>query len=148
MQPGAADFRGLSRQAVDALKSMPEYHRFLRGMISWMGYRSVILPYHETSRVAGKIKILIWQNVPSGHGRDLFLLSYTALYRHDAGGVFCSVSQPLQIIYVLSFWLTGRSSELGGRLEFTDVCDARDRRYGDDLAWVSLVFMLVIYSRK
>src|SRR5690606_37682398 len=31
MLPGAADFRGLSRQAVDALKSMPEYHRFLRG---------------------------------------------------------------------------------------------------------------------
>ena len=30
--PGAADFRALSRQAVDALKAMPEYHRFLRGM--------------------------------------------------------------------------------------------------------------------
>src|SRR6266498_5321925 len=45
MTSGAADFRGLSRQAVDALKSMPEYHRFLRGMISWIGYRSVILPY-------------------------------------------------------------------------------------------------------
>src|SRR6185436_1607531 len=54
--PGAADFRGMSRQAVDALKSMPEYHRFLRGMISWIGYRSVILPYRETSRVAGKTK--------------------------------------------------------------------------------------------
>jgi dolichol-phosphate mannosyltransferase len=54
--PGAADFRGMSRQAVDALKSMPEYHRFLRGMISWMGYRSVILPYHETRRIAGKSK--------------------------------------------------------------------------------------------
>src|SRR3989304_10028375 len=52
--PGAADFRGLSRQAVEALKSMPEYHRFLPGMISWMGYRSVILPYHETRRVAGR----------------------------------------------------------------------------------------------
>ena len=36
--PGAADFRALSRQAVDALNSMPEYHRFLRGMISWMGF--------------------------------------------------------------------------------------------------------------
>jgi len=34
--PGAADFRGISRQAVDALKSMPEYHHFLRGMISWI----------------------------------------------------------------------------------------------------------------
>src|SRR5688500_1251281 len=54
--PGAADFRGLSRQVVEALKSMPEYHRFLRGMISWMGYRSVILPYHETHRVAGRAK--------------------------------------------------------------------------------------------
>ncbi len=54
--PGAADFRGMSRQAVDALKSMPEYHRFLRGMISWMGYRSVILPYHETDRLAGESK--------------------------------------------------------------------------------------------
>src|SRR5688500_12060268 len=56
MEPGAADFRGLSRQAVAALKSMPEYHRFLRGMISWMGYRSVILPYHETRRIAGRSK--------------------------------------------------------------------------------------------
>ena len=32
MIPGAADFRGMSRQAVDALKAMPEYHRFLRGI--------------------------------------------------------------------------------------------------------------------
>ena len=56
MIPGAADFRGLSRQAVDSLKAMPEYHRFLRGMISWMGFRSVILPYHEPSRLAGKSK--------------------------------------------------------------------------------------------
>ena len=46
----------MSRQAVDALKAMPEFHRFLRGMISWVGYKSVILPYHETSRVAGSSK--------------------------------------------------------------------------------------------
>jgi dolichol-phosphate mannosyltransferase len=56
IEPGAADFRGMSRQTVDALKSMPEYHRFLRGMIAWMGYRSVILPYHETKRTAGMSK--------------------------------------------------------------------------------------------
>ena len=37
---GGADFRALSRQVVEALKSMPEYHRFLRGMIAWMGYKS------------------------------------------------------------------------------------------------------------
>ena len=37
MTAGAADFRGVSRQVVEALKSMPEYHRFLRGMIAWIG---------------------------------------------------------------------------------------------------------------
>jgi len=54
--PGAADFRGMNRQAVDALKAMPEYHRFLRGMISWMGYKSVILPYHQPPRVGVRSK--------------------------------------------------------------------------------------------
>ena len=32
IQPGTADFRLLSRQVVDTLKAMPEYHRFLRGL--------------------------------------------------------------------------------------------------------------------
>ena len=53
---GAADFRALSRNALDGLRSMHEYHRFLRGMISWMGYASIILPYHEPARVGGKSK--------------------------------------------------------------------------------------------
>ncbi len=57
IQPGAADFRALSRQALDALKSMPEYHRFLRGMIAWMGYKSVILPYHEQNGWPGNRNI-------------------------------------------------------------------------------------------
>jgi glycosyltransferase involved in cell wall biosynthesis len=41
--PGTADFRALSRQAVDALKAMLEYHRFLRGMVSWIGFSNDIL---------------------------------------------------------------------------------------------------------
>ena len=41
--PGAADFRALSRQALDALKSMPEYHRFLRGMVSWLGFKVALI---------------------------------------------------------------------------------------------------------
>ena len=109
--PGAADFRGLSRQAVDALKSMPEYHRFLRGMISWMGYRSVILPYHETRRVAGRSKY--------SFGR-MFRLAMDAIFSFSLiplyigmtlGGILLCLAAA-QIIYVLSFWLTGRSSEL------------------------------------
>jgi polyisoprenyl-phosphate glycosyltransferase len=109
--PGAADFRGLSRQAVDALKSMPEYHRFLRGMISWMGYRSVILPYHETRRVAGRSKYSFGKMFRLAMDA-IFSFSLIPLYiGMTLGGVLLCLAAA-QIIYVLSFWLTGRSSEL------------------------------------
>src|SRR5215471_11469167 len=42
---GAADFRLLSRDAAEALRSLPEYHRFYRAMVQWIGFRSVIVPY-------------------------------------------------------------------------------------------------------
>ena len=111
MEPGAADFRGLSRQAVDALKSMPEYHRFLRGMISWMGYRSVILPYHETRRIAGRSKYSFGKMFRLAMDA-IFSFSLMPLYLGmTLGGILLCLAAG-QIIYVLSFWLTGRSSEL------------------------------------
>ena len=111
MEPGAADFRGLSRQAVEALKSMPEYHRFLRGMISWMGYRSVILPYHETKRVGGRSKYSFGKMFRLAMDA-IFSFSLMPLYLGmTLGGILLCLAAG-QIIYVLSFWLTGRSSEL------------------------------------
>ena len=111
MEPGAADFRGLSRQAVNALKTMPEYHRFLRGMISWMGYRSVILPYHESGRVAGKSKYSFGKMFRLAMDA-LFSFSLIPLYLGmTMGGILLCLAAG-QILYVLSFWFTGRSSEL------------------------------------
>ena len=111
MEPGAADFRGLSRQAVEALKAMPEYHRFLRGMISWMGYRSVILPYHEPGRVAGKSKYSFGKMFRLAMDA-IFSFSLMPLYLGmTMGGILLCLATG-QIIYVLSFWFTGRSSEL------------------------------------
>jgi dolichol-phosphate mannosyltransferase len=109
--PGAADFRGLSRQAVEALKAMPEYHRFLRGMISWMGYRSVILPYHETQRVAGRSKYSFGKMFRLAMDA-IFSFSLIPLYIGMTLGGMLLCLAAAQVIYVLSFWLTGRSSEL------------------------------------
>ena len=111
MIPGAADFRGLSRQAVEALKAMPEYHRFLRGMISWMGFRSVILPYHEPGRVAGKSKYSFGKMFRLAMDA-IFSFSLMPLYLGmTAGGLLLCLAAG-QIIYVLSFWFSGRSSDL------------------------------------
>jgi dolichol-phosphate mannosyltransferase len=53
---GAADFCLLSRRVTDALKEMPERHRFLRGMVSWAGYRRAFVPYESPKRAAGTTK--------------------------------------------------------------------------------------------
>ncbi|MBH9578843.1 glycosyltransferase family 2 protein [Inhella proteolytica] len=50
------DFRLMSRRVVDALKAMPERDRFVRGMVSWVGFRQVALPYRRAERFAGESK--------------------------------------------------------------------------------------------
>ncbi len=50
------DFRLMSRVVVDAFKQMRERHRFVRGMIPWLGFRSYILEYDREERFAGKTK--------------------------------------------------------------------------------------------
>jgi len=54
--PNAADFRLMSRIVVDALNRMPEYHRFLRGMVHWLGFRSTTIEYQAPVRIAGESK--------------------------------------------------------------------------------------------
>lgn len=54
--PGAADFRLLRRNVVLALRQMPERHRFLRAMIAWAGFRTIVLPYELGERLGGQPK--------------------------------------------------------------------------------------------
>jgi polyisoprenyl-phosphate glycosyltransferase len=50
----AGDFRLMSRRAVEHLNAMPERHRFIRGMVSWIGLKQVGLPYKRNPRFAGE----------------------------------------------------------------------------------------------
>jgi glycosyltransferase involved in cell wall biosynthesis len=50
------DFRLLDRKVVDVLLAMPERDRFVRGMISWIGFRQVAVIYDRAPRVAGESK--------------------------------------------------------------------------------------------
>ena len=52
----AGDFRLLDRKVVDVIKTMPERARFLRGMVSWAGFRQVSIPYDRAARHAGDSK--------------------------------------------------------------------------------------------
>jgi dolichol-phosphate mannosyltransferase len=50
------DFRLITRRVVDLLIAMPERHRFVRGMVSWIGGKQVPLVYDRDCRAAGKSK--------------------------------------------------------------------------------------------
>ena len=50
------DFRLMDRKVVDAILAMPERDRFLRGMISWVGFRQTGITYHRAPRAAGTSK--------------------------------------------------------------------------------------------
>lgn len=50
------DFRLMSRRVVDALQRSPERHRFLRGMVSWVGFAQIGVPYDRDERHSGVTK--------------------------------------------------------------------------------------------
>ena len=50
------DFRLMSRRALDVLLAMPERHRFIRGMVSWIGFRQEPLIYDRAARFVGTTK--------------------------------------------------------------------------------------------
>ena len=109
--PGTADFRLMSRQVVDALKQMPEYHRFLRGMIAWIGYKSIILPFTPSVRIAGETKYTFKKMLNLALDA-IFSFSLVPLQIGLAAGLFFFFLAFLEVIYVLSLWIGGNRTSL------------------------------------
>jgi glycosyltransferase involved in cell wall biosynthesis len=59
LQHNSGDFRLLDRRPLNALLSMRERNRFLRGMTVWVGYTQAAVPYHRDPRYAGETKYTV-----------------------------------------------------------------------------------------
>jgi glycosyltransferase involved in cell wall biosynthesis len=55
----ASDYRLLSRKAVESLLRLHEKHRFLRGMVNWLGFRTTTVAFYPASRGAGVTKYTV-----------------------------------------------------------------------------------------
>ena len=55
------DFRLMSREVVEAIKSMPERHRFMKGLFAWVGFKTAEIEYVREPRCAGKTKFKGWR---------------------------------------------------------------------------------------
>ena len=58
---GARDFRLMTRQVVDSVLELQEYHRFSKGIFSWVGYKTIYLEYENVERVAGETSWSFWK---------------------------------------------------------------------------------------
>jgi polyisoprenyl-phosphate glycosyltransferase len=113
----AGDFRLMDRAVVRALLQMPERDRFLRGMVSWVGFRQVAVPYRRQPRFAGKTKFPLLTMVRLA-ADAVFSFSFTPLRLAVWVGFFVIGIALLGILWAVilrffydpSYWVRGWAS--------------------------------------
>lgn len=122
--PGGADFRLMSRKTVLAIREMKEYHRFIRGIVPWMGFKTYILPFSPENRIAGKSKYTAAKMINLAEDA-IFSFSLVPLRIGLVIGCLFMLLAIIEAFYVLSFFITGRMNLLAP-------------------GWSSIVFLILI----
>jgi glycosyltransferase involved in cell wall biosynthesis len=100
----SGDFRLLSRRALDALLTMRERNRYLRGMTSWVGFTQTALPYERAARHAGKTKYPIRKMVHFALDA-IASFSYVPLQLATIAGFICAALAFLAVPVAIGFRL-------------------------------------------
>ena len=102
------DFRLISRRVLEVLNAMPEQGRFLRGMVGWIGFTQVALPYARAPRLTGTSKYplhrMVMFSLDAITAFSIRPLRVAALL----GGVF-GAGGLLVLGYTLASWAMGRA---------------------------------------
>ncbi len=109
IQDEVGDFRLFSRRAVTAMRSLREQHRFMRGMVAWLGLREVILPYRRAARAAGTTKYspakmvrFAWSAISSFSALPLRLSIFFGLFVAACGAAFAVYSVFADVVLKLT----------------------------------------------
>jgi glycosyltransferase involved in cell wall biosynthesis len=89
LRHNSGDFRLLDRGALDALLSMRETSRFLRGMTIWIGYTQASVVYHREARFAGETKF-----------------TFGRMLRFSLDGLTSFSHRPLQLATLFGFFIS------------------------------------------
>ena len=122
---GSSDFRLMSRRAVDALLRLPEYHRFIRGMVVWIGFVTASLPYEPAPRIGGSPKYSVRKMLRLATDA-LFSFSLVPLRVGLLLGLGFMVMAVVEVAYVAFVWSSNRDQLVPG--------------------WSSLVLILTVSS--
>jgi dolichol-phosphate mannosyltransferase len=105
VRPAAADFRLLSRRALDSLLRMNESHRYLRGMVQWLGFRVAEVSFRPDVRRAGVTKYTL---------RKMLRLAFDGLYSFSRAPLRLGVSVGLSMTALSLFATLGLTLTKGG----------------------------------
>lgn len=111
LEPGGPDFRLLNDRAVLALRSMPEYNRFLRGMVAWVGFKTTVLPFMPDERISGASKYS-FRNLSRLAIDAMFSFSLMPLYFALFIGVLFILLSLAEATYTSIVWLSGHRNEI------------------------------------
>lgn len=119
---GASDFRLMRRPMVNAVLSMTEYHRFSKGLLSWVGFETEFIPYDVQERERGESK---W--------------SVRGLTKYALEGIVSFSTAPLK----LATWL-GFVSALAAVL-YLIVVIVQKLAFGIDVAGYTTIVVLILF---
>ena len=86
---GARDYRLMTRQVVDSILELKEYHRFSKGLFVWVGYKTKYLEYENVERVAGETSWNFW-----------------SLAKYAIEGIVAFTTAPLQIATIFGLLIS------------------------------------------
>ncbi len=89
---GASDFRLLKRTVVDAVLNMSEYHRFSKGIFSWVGFNTYYMPYVVENRANGTSKWSFWK-----------------LFKYAMEGILAFTTLPLRLATLIGLFTSAAS---------------------------------------
>lgn len=124
IDPGAADFRLLDRKVVDEINKFPEPELFLRGLVNWIGYRSIAVSYAPAKRFSGNSKY-----------------SFKKLLNFALSGITQFSIKPLRMSIVIGFLMSGFGA-LYGIYALAQYFISSNNASG----WTSLIIVVLITS--
>ena len=104
---GASDFRTCRRNMVEAILSLPEYHRFSKGIFAWVGFETKFIPYHAEERNAGTSKWSFFKLVRYAIDGIIAFSTSPLRIATITGALFSSLSMIYLIIVVLQKLISG-----------------------------------------
>lgn len=127
IKANATDFRLLDRRVIASLQQMREPHRYMRGLVHWVGYKSAGIAYDRSPRARG-----------DSHGNIYYCIKFAF------HAIFCFSAKPLHFATWFGLWITATSSFLA--LSYMVLYFANFHIFTPPPPGITTLFLLVLFS--